>query len=176
MDVLLQRTDCRKERNPTKQKEGTAFEDIHILQYPFDKQTESSPTKPKTHAQEHKIFGGLCQTAYFCTVFFIVLDLRLTRLGYRGIPFFMPLSKDCPKSTGKNSSTPWTYCCNGLIAGRKRTPRNKRKGLHSKIYMFCNVHLTNKPTHPQQNLKYMLKNIKYLEVCAKPRTFALCFS
>ena len=27
---------------------------------------------------------------YLCIVFFIVLDLRLTRLGYSGIPFFMP--------------------------------------------------------------------------------------
>ena len=27
---------------------------------------------------------------YICNVFFIVLDLRLTRLGYGGIPFFLP--------------------------------------------------------------------------------------
>ena len=27
---------------------------------------------------------------YLCIVFFIVLDLRLTRLGYSGIPFFLP--------------------------------------------------------------------------------------
>ena len=27
---------------------------------------------------------------YLCIVFFIVLDLRLTRLGYSGIPFFVP--------------------------------------------------------------------------------------
>ena len=26
---------------------------------------------------------------YLCNVFFIVLDLRLTRLGYSGIPFFL---------------------------------------------------------------------------------------
>ena len=26
---------------------------------------------------------------YLCNVFFIVLDLRLTRLGYSGIPFFV---------------------------------------------------------------------------------------
>ena len=31
---------------------------------------------------------------YFCTVFFIVLDLRLSRLGYGGSPFFMPLSEN----------------------------------------------------------------------------------
>ena len=41
-----------------------------------------------------KIMGAIsCQrniSPYFCTVFFIVLDLRLTRLGYSGIPFFMP--------------------------------------------------------------------------------------
>ena len=30
------------------------------------------------------------ENIYFCIVFFIVLDLRLTRLGYGGIPFFMP--------------------------------------------------------------------------------------
>lgn len=30
---------------------------------------------------------------YLCVVFFIVLDLGLTRLGYRGIPFFMPFRK-----------------------------------------------------------------------------------
>ena len=28
---------------------------------------------------------------YLCNVFFIVLDLRLTRLGYSGIPFFMSI-------------------------------------------------------------------------------------
>ena len=27
---------------------------------------------------------------YLCIVFFIVLELRLTRLGYSGIPFFLP--------------------------------------------------------------------------------------
>ena len=30
---------------------------------------------------------------YLCIVFFIVLDLRLTRLGYSGIPFFCPYAK-----------------------------------------------------------------------------------
>ena len=30
---------------------------------------------------------------YLCIVFFIVLDLGLTRLGYRGIPFFMSKRK-----------------------------------------------------------------------------------
>ena len=29
--------------------------------------------------------------SYLCNVFFIVLDLRLTRLGYSGIPFFFAL-------------------------------------------------------------------------------------
>ena len=31
-------------------------------------------------------------SAYLCRVFFIVLDLRLTRLGYGGTPFFLPFS------------------------------------------------------------------------------------
>ena len=31
------------------------------------------------------------KSRYLCIVFFIVLDLRLTRLGYSGIPFFMLL-------------------------------------------------------------------------------------
>ena len=30
---------------------------------------------------------------YLCIVFFIVLDLRLTRLGYSGIPFFFALTR-----------------------------------------------------------------------------------
>ena len=33
---------------------------------------------------------------YLCIVFFIVLDLRLTRLGYSGIPFFCPYAKMPP--------------------------------------------------------------------------------
>ena len=33
---------------------------------------------------------------YLCIVFFIVLDLRLTRLGYSGIPFFLSLRQDAP--------------------------------------------------------------------------------
>ena len=44
---------------------------------------------------QHKFFSpvlaGNAISGYFCTVFFIVLDLRLIRLGYRGIPFFMPV-------------------------------------------------------------------------------------
>ena len=38
-----------------------------------------------------KIFflGSLKGKPYLCNVFFIVLDLRLTRLGYSGIPFFL---------------------------------------------------------------------------------------
>jgi len=40
---------------------------------------------------------------YICNVFFIVLDLRLTRSGYRGIPFFCPFVN--PKtSTTKNAN------------------------------------------------------------------------
>ena len=34
---------------------------------------------------------------YLCIVFFIVLDLRLTRLGYSGIPFFLSLCQDAPR-------------------------------------------------------------------------------
>ena len=34
---------------------------------------------------------SLPKKPYLCIVFFIVLDLRLTRLGYSGIPFFLPL-------------------------------------------------------------------------------------
>ena len=32
------------------------------------------------------------KSMYLCNVFFIVLDLRLTRLGYSGIPFFLPFT------------------------------------------------------------------------------------
>ena len=35
----------------------------------------------------------LYKPAYLCNVFFIVLDLRLTRLGLSGAPFFMPNCK-----------------------------------------------------------------------------------
>ncbi|SES96173.1 hypothetical protein SAMN04487825_10980 [Prevotella sp. kh1p2] len=31
--------------------------------------------------------------SYLCNVFFIVLDLRLTRLEYGGTPFLMPVSQ-----------------------------------------------------------------------------------
>ena len=34
--------------------------------------------------------GSLKGKPYLCNVFFIVLDLRLTRLGYSGISFFCP--------------------------------------------------------------------------------------
>ena len=42
------------------------------------------------------------ENPYFCIVFFIVLDLRLTRLGYSGIPFFMPKSLETGKHTHHN--------------------------------------------------------------------------
>ena len=38
------------------------------------------------------------KSTYLCNVFFIVLDLRLTRLGYSGIPFFLPYTLGCSKS------------------------------------------------------------------------------
>ena len=34
---------------------------------------------------------------YLCIVFFIVLDLRLTRLGLSGAPFFFALNSGAPK-------------------------------------------------------------------------------
>ena len=48
------------------------------------------------------------ENPYFCIVFFIVLDLRLTRLGYGGIPFFMPKSLEKGKHTCHNH--PKTRC------------------------------------------------------------------
>ena len=38
------------------------------------------------------IFGSMGFNAYLCIVFFIVLDLRLTRLEYSGTPFFVSVS------------------------------------------------------------------------------------
>ena len=37
--------------------------------------------------------ANIKNTLYLCNVFFIVLDLRLTRLGYSGIPFFCPFAE-----------------------------------------------------------------------------------
>ena len=37
----------------------------------------------------NELFGGIVIKAYLCIVFFIVLDLRLTRLEYSGTPFFV---------------------------------------------------------------------------------------
>jgi len=39
-------------------------------------------------AKKTFFLGSLKGKPYLCIVFFIVLDLRLTRLGYSGIPFF----------------------------------------------------------------------------------------
>ena len=36
---------------------------------------------------------NIMDSPYLCIVFFIVLDLRLTRLGYSGIPFFFALTR-----------------------------------------------------------------------------------
>ena len=38
-----------------------------------------------------EIFGDMVIKPYLCIVFFIVLDLRLTRLEYSGTPFFVPV-------------------------------------------------------------------------------------
>ena len=40
-------------------------------------------------AKKTFFLGSLKGKPYLCIVFFIVLDLRLTRLGYSGIPFFL---------------------------------------------------------------------------------------
>ena len=45
------------------------------------------------HFYSGKVWRG-AKSPYFCTVFFIVLDVRLTRLGYSGIPFFISIPKD----------------------------------------------------------------------------------
>ena len=34
------------------------------------------------------MFGGVAKTLYLCIVFFMVLDLRLTKIGTRRSPFF----------------------------------------------------------------------------------------
>ena len=41
-----------------------------------------------------KILAGNLIYFYFCSVFFIVLDLRLTKVEYSGTPFFMPFLID----------------------------------------------------------------------------------
>lgn len=43
---------------------------------------------------------NIMDSPYLCIVFFIVLDLRLTRLGYSGIPFFLPFSQKNPSAAG----------------------------------------------------------------------------
>ena len=46
-------------------------------------------TKRCIFNKKHVHFIAECpKLPYLCIVFFIVLDLRLTRLGYSGIPFF----------------------------------------------------------------------------------------
>ena len=35
------------------------------------------------------MFGGVAKSLYLCTVFFMVLDLRLTKIGTRRSPFFI---------------------------------------------------------------------------------------
>ena len=65
-----------------------------------------SKTKGKTRKIvlfEKKITTYSCNfmdSPYLCIVFFIVLDLRLTRLGYSGIPFFLPFSQKNPSAAG----------------------------------------------------------------------------
>ena len=48
----------------------------------------------KTRKKSWKICRNQ-KSPYLCIVFFIVLDLRLTRLGYGGIPFFMSFLLQC---------------------------------------------------------------------------------
>ena len=53
------------------------------------------------------LFVAKCpKRPYLCIVFFIVLDLRLTRLGYSGIPFFLPKIFRFPELTIKESRSP----------------------------------------------------------------------
>ena len=63
---------------------------------------------------------------YICNVFFIVLDLRLTRSGYRGIPFFF-----------------------ALLSTRKRPPRKTLTSTKQTIYLWRNSH-TPPPNHPKE--------------------------
>ena len=69
---------------------GTQY--VVILQSLPVKTSITILTNSKIHAFQHIFLAGNGQKPYFCIVFFIVLDLRLTRLGYSGIPFFMPIS------------------------------------------------------------------------------------
>ena len=38
-----------------------------------------------------ELFGSIVCITYLCIVFFMVLDLRLTKIGTQRSPFFMPL-------------------------------------------------------------------------------------
>jgi hypothetical protein len=40
-----------------------------------------------------RLFGGMGKSPYICSVFFIVLDLRLTKVGVRRDSFFLPLTQ-----------------------------------------------------------------------------------
>ena len=63
---------------------------------------------------------------YICNVFFIVLDLRLTRSGYRGIPFFLPFCQP-----------------------QKHPPRKTLTSTKQTIYLWRNSH-TPPPNHPKE--------------------------
>ena len=63
---------------------------------------------------------------YICNVFFIVLDLRLTRSGYRGIPFFL------------------SFC-----QPPKHPPRKTLTFTKQTIYLWRNSH-TPPPNHPKE--------------------------
>ena len=73
------------------------------------------------------MFGISIHTAYLCNVFFIVLDLRLTRSEYSGTPFFVSWSKVCSgiffvnrwlyEALSSGSYSLWRY----WMIGRKRS-------------------------------------------------------
>ena len=71
---------------------------------------------------------------YICNVFFIVLDLRLTRSGYRGIPFFF-----------------------ALLSTRKRPQRKTLTSTKQTFYLWRNSH-TPPPNHPKEERE---RNTRY---------------
>ena len=73
------------------------------------------------------MFGGVAKSLYLCTVFFMVLDLRLTKIGTRRSPFFIlwPFSPSFTANNGIRKM--YSFCALAMM----RTPFSE------KIYLPC---------------------------------------
>ena len=81
------------------------------------------------------MFGGVAKTLYLCIVFFMVLDLRLTKIGTRRSPFFYFMAFSPSFTANDGIRIMYSFLCTGH--DENSCFREDIRTLPEKIYLLC---------------------------------------